>query len=203
MSINEVLHNIQVSLTVPKTRYNKFGGYNYRSAEDIVDAVKALLSKEYVLTLSDEIIMLGNRFYIKAEASLTDGAERIAAYGYAREPQEQKGMGESQITGAASSYARKYALNGLFAIDDGVDADSQNDHKVTKVANPDQKLDLAKKKASQIISEYRASKDLNSLVEVQAKYHNELRALSDRYLNIFDEVNKVGLEVIGGFNDKL
>ena len=132
-SINDILHDIQVKLSVPKNRYNKFGNYNYRNAEDIVDAVKLLLPVGVTLVISDEMVVLGDRFYIKAIATISIKNASFSSAGWAREPQEQKGMSESQITGAASSYARKYALNGLFAIDDGVDADSQdNAPKVAK-----------------------------------------------------------------------
>lgn len=125
------LIDIQFALNVPKNRTNKFGGYNYRSAEDILKAAKPLL-KEHgcVLNISDEIREVGGRFYIEATATLINSAgEMISAKGCAREGETKKGMDEAQITGAVSSYARKYALNGLFAIDDGIDADSLNTSK--------------------------------------------------------------------------
>lgn len=121
--LNEILHDIQVNLSVPKGRYNSFAKYYYRSAEDIIDAVKKLLPEGIILIVTDEVIVLGNRFYVKAEATVQDNEHKIKALGWAREPEEKKGSDASQITGSASSYARKYALNGLFAIDDGVDAD--------------------------------------------------------------------------------
>ncbi len=124
--IQEILHRLQVGISVPKNRYNSFGRYHYRSAEDIVDAIKKLLPSKTTLTLSDKVVKFGERYYVKATARLTLGKEHIIAEGWAREPDEKKGMDSSQITGTASSYARKYALNGLFAIDDGVDSDSQN-----------------------------------------------------------------------------
>jgi len=123
------ISKIQSRLKAPKGQENKFGKYKYRSCEDIVEAVKPLLDEyDYHLNISDEMIMLGDRFYVKATASvMTDKRDIIeAATGYAREPLDRKGMDESQITGAASSYARKYALNGLFAIDDTKDADSMD-----------------------------------------------------------------------------
>lgn len=125
------LIDIQFALNVPKNRTNKFGGYNYRSAEDILKAAKPLL-KEHgcILNISDEIREIGGRFYIEATATLINSAgEMISAKGCAREEETKKGMDEAQITGAVSSYARKYALNGLFAIDDGIDADSLNTSK--------------------------------------------------------------------------
>lgn len=121
---------IQSALKAPKNQYNKFGGYKYRSCEDILEAVKPLLAEEKsVLTLSDDMIMLGNRFYIKATATIKNstGGE-VSTTSYARETEARKGMDDSQITGSTSSYARKYALNGLFLIDDTKDADATNNH---------------------------------------------------------------------------
>lgn len=119
------LINIQKELKAPKGQLNKFGGYKYRSCEYILEAVKPLCAKEGVqLTVSDEIVMIGDRYYIKATASVTDGTETVTVNAFAREAETKKGMDESQITGATSSYARKYALNGLFCIDDTKDADT-------------------------------------------------------------------------------
>ena len=119
------LKAIQGRLKVPKNQLNKFGGYNYRSLEDIMEAVKPLLLDEgAVITVSDSIEMVGDRYYVKALAMLHLGDEQLSVSAYAREPLSRKGMDESQITGAASSYARKYAMNGLLAIDDTKDADT-------------------------------------------------------------------------------
>jgi len=122
------LISIQMELKAPKNQYNKFGGYHYRSAEDILEALKPLLSKYgCVLTLSDEIVSIGNRFYVCSFAMLKNSnGEQITVKAYAREEEQKKGMDGSQITGASSSYARKYALNGLFLIDDTKDADATN-----------------------------------------------------------------------------
>lgn len=123
------LVEVQAALKAPKGQYNSFGGYKYRSCEDILEAVKPLLKENGLqLTLTDEPVEVGGRIYIKATAAVTDGQAIVKAEGYAREPKEKKGMDESQITGTASSYARKYALNGLFLIDDTKDADATNDH---------------------------------------------------------------------------
>lgn len=127
MSLLEKLLAVQMELKAPKNQRNSFGGYNYRSCEDILEAVKPLCMKhECVLTISDDIIEIGGRVYVKAIATLTDidGQTKIANTAFAREPAEKKGSDASQITGAASSYARKYALNGLFCIDDQKDADT-------------------------------------------------------------------------------
>jgi len=116
---------IQAKLIAPKSKYNSFGKYNYRSCEDIVEAAKPLLHDYgYFLIMCDDIVQLGERFYVKATASIFEGDKHIAsAHAFARESFDKKGMDDAQITGSASSYARKYALNGLFAIDDNEDAD--------------------------------------------------------------------------------
>ncbi len=117
---------IQSTLNAPKGQFNKFGNYKYRSCEDILAAVKPLLNKfGCTLTLSDDVVTVGNRIYIKATATLANASgEREVTTAYAREEETKKGMDASQVTGAASSYARKYALNGLLAIDDTRDADA-------------------------------------------------------------------------------
>lgn len=126
----KTLQAIQHELKAPKGQENKFGGYKYRSCEDIMEAVKPLLDKNNAsLVVSDDIVMIGDRFYIKAIATLLDSESgNIIAQtsAFAREPITKKGMDDSQITGAASSYARKYALNGLFCIDDTKDADTMD-----------------------------------------------------------------------------
>ncbi len=120
---------IQSELKAPKSQFNKFGGYKYRKAEDILEAVKPLLNKQKcTLTITDDIVMVGNRIYVKATATIkNEKGEFETTTGWAREEETKKGMDGSQITGASSSYARKYALNGLFAIDDNADSDTTND----------------------------------------------------------------------------
>lgn len=132
--ITKKLSKIQKELKAPKNQYNSFGGYNYRSCEDIMMAVKPLLDG-CVLTLTDEIVSIDGRFYVKATAKLEDGDEEISVSAYAREAETKTKMDVSQITGASSSYARKYALNGLFLIDDVKDADSTNTHGVEAKLN--------------------------------------------------------------------
>jgi len=137
MSLVEKIIKVQSTLKAPKNQRNNFGNYNYRSCEDILEAVKPLLAENgLILTISDEMVMLGNRFYVKAEATITDGENKITNSAYAREEETKKGMDASQITGAASSYARKYALNGLFCIDDTKDADATNDHGKSERVTP-------------------------------------------------------------------
>ena len=121
---------IQAELKAPKGQFNNFGKYKYRSCEDIVEAVKPVLASHGCwLNITDEVVAVGDRIYVKASAAVFDGDVLVAsASAFAREPITKKGMDESQITGAASSYSRKYALNGLFAIDDTKDPDATNTH---------------------------------------------------------------------------
>ena len=131
LNIHSKLKGIQSSLKAPKGQTNKFGGYAYRSAEDILTAVKPLLAEwGCSLTITDSIIEVSGRIYVKALATLldNDSDNAIPVAGFAREADAKKGMDEAQITGSASSYARKYALNGLFAIDDTKDPDATNKH---------------------------------------------------------------------------
>ena len=145
MNIYEKLSNIQNELKAPKGQYNKFGGYKYRSCEDILEAVKPICKKYgTVLVLSDTLVNIGERYYIQATARLTDIEKPsemedtcISNTAYAREEETKKGMDGSQITGTASSYARKYALNGLFNIDDTKDADTDE---FTKQQQEEEKL---------------------------------------------------------------
>lgn len=135
-NIYSKLIEVQEELKAPKGQYNNFGRYNYRSAEDILEAVKPLLHKQGLLqVITDDVISVGERIYIKATASIYDSvsSETISNSAFARESETKKGMDDSQITGTASSYARKYALNGLYAIDDTKDADS-NEYNAQKQA---------------------------------------------------------------------
>lgn len=140
MNIYEKLSKIQVEMKCNKGQYNKFGNFYYRSCEDIQEAVKPYLKElKCSLMLSDEIVLIGDRYYIKATATLIDAenGEKISNVAYAREELEKKGMDVAQITGATSSYARKYALNGLFCLDDVKDPDSQknDDDSKNKTSN--------------------------------------------------------------------
>lgn len=133
MSIYETLSNIQVELKAPKNLYNSFGKYKYRNAESILEAAKPLCAKHgCTLTVSDEVILIGSRYYIKATATVQDKDGNAASTtALAREDETKKGMDGAQITGTASSYARKYALNGLFCIDDTKDPDIDEYHNQT------------------------------------------------------------------------
>lgn len=179
--INIKLMNIQQELKAPKGQYNDFGKYAYRSCEDILEAVKPLLKKEkVVLTISDEIQYIGNRYYIKATATLidTESEATISNSAYAREEETKKGMDGSQITGASSSYARKYALNGLFGIDDNKDSDTTN------IQNKEEKEDKkASPKQIELIQKYYQGENLTKLLEV-----NNLEKLEDMSINKASEI---------------
>lgn len=135
--ITETLSAIQTELSAPKGQFNNFGGYAYRSCEDILEALKPLLKKyKACVTISDDIVMVGDRVYVKATATLTSAEESITATAFAREAEDKKGMDSAQVTGSTSSYARKYALNGLFAIDDNKDLDDQQGNPPTPSKTP-------------------------------------------------------------------
>ena len=133
MSVYKELARIQAELKAPKNQYNSFGKYKYRSCEDILSGFKEVAGG-CSLVLQDEIVAVADRIYVKATATLSFNGESVSASSFAREPKDKKGMDDSQITGGTSSYARKYALNGLFAIDDSKDADSNEHHQ--QASNP-------------------------------------------------------------------
>lgn len=163
--MEDILVNIQHELKAPKNQRNSFGGYNYRSSEDILEAVKPILFKYGVaIIIEDEIVAVGNRIYVKATAKLKNGQDIIGqAIAYAREPETKKGMDEAQITGATSSYARKYALNGLFAIDDTKDADTMDNR------NLPEKKPVQQIEKPNYFEEYKKNiLDANSLEKVDA-----------------------------------
>ena len=158
--IYAALMAVQAELKAPKGQHNSFGKYDYRSAEDIIEAVKPLLKENGLfLTMSDDIVQIGDRYYVKATVSVTDivTGESVQTSALAREAAQKKGMDESQVTGTASSYARKYALNGLFAIDDTKDADTDQYKQQTnqtaqngagrarKLKAPDEEMNKAKR----------------------------------------------------------
>lgn len=140
------LIELRSELSVPKGQKNTFGNYNYRSCEDILEAIKPLLKKYGLfLQLSDEVVMIGERYYIKASVAIREPeGDATISVGYAREASIKKGMDEAQITGSASSYARKYALNAMFLIDDTKDADTDEQHKQTN--KPEKKAPAKKEK---------------------------------------------------------
>jgi len=177
---------VQTELKAPKGQYNSFGKYKYRSCEDILEGVKPLL-KEYklVLLINDEIVQIGERYYVKATAQITDGVETISATAYAREPEIKKGMDESQITGATSSYARKYALNGLLAIDDSKDADTM-DNSQNQTSNITYNWQTLKARA---IQGGVTEDSLKSYLKNELKVKNTDEMTRDHYQKAFDWVN--------------
>ena len=174
MTIYEKLNKIQTELKAPKGQFNEFGKYKYRSCEDIVESVKPLLAEHgLVLLISDEIVNIGERFYVKATVELTDGEAIIRNTAYAREDDSKKGMDGSQVTGASSSYARKYCLNGLLAIDDTKDADATNTHGKETEPKPEPKIE---QKTMEAITELitLSESDLDKLLK-----HYKVKSLSD------------------------
>lgn len=178
------LIDVQGKLKAPKGQYNNFGKYKYRSCEDILEAVKPLLvERGLLLTIKDEVLMVGERYYIRAIAAITDGTNSIEAVAFAREEETKKGMDSSQVTGAASSYARKYALNGLFCIDDNKDSDTTNHGEKSaqtgaKQADENPLLDMA-------MSDARNAPNLRTLQEVwnnypELKSHPRFQEAKDR-----------------------
>ena len=179
MGIYDKLFNIQQKLNAPKNQRNNFGNYNYRSCEDILEAVKPLLNEnKCVLKLSDEIIHTGERYHVKAIAILTDveTGEKESADGWAREEESKKGMDGSQITGASSSYARKYALNGLFCIDDNKDSDSTNTHE--KVKSSDTNLSTAQIKRLYTLAKIAGYDKAKIEQMISTKYKKDIKALT-------------------------
>jgi len=183
MNIYEKLMMIQNELKAPKNQRNNFGNYNYRSAEDILEAVKPLNQKyKCVLILSDSIVVKENRFYIEAVATLVDAEEEnavIFARAYAREEEVKKGMDSSQVTGSCSSYARKYALNGLYNIDDNKDADTDEQTAIVQEAKKKEAKTKAEeaKKADPVIS----SDKLEILIKTIAGKQTTVGAVEKRY----------------------
>lgn len=180
------LIEIQAELKAPKTQFNKFGNYAYRNAEDILEAVKPLLKKYgSYLTLSDEIQQVGERYYIKSTATIVTPSGTTSTTAFAREEETKKGMDGSQITGTSSSYARKYALNALFLIDDTKDSDTTNTHdKSDKNAKTGQKevfdINTYKEQLSlldsrEAINEFwKQNKDLQSNIDFRQIFKNRL-----------------------------
>ena len=174
MKLHEKLLAIQTKLKAPKGQYNKFGNFNYRSAEDILEAVKPLNAEQGVLlTITDEIKEVGGRVYVVATATVSDGTDELKVSAFAREPENKKGMDESQITGATSSYARKYALNGLYAIDDNKDADT-DEHKQQDNAPKKQQTQKQQQKQQQQQAKEPTEQELHEIVE---KYVRDIEAL--------------------------
>ena len=170
---NEILSLIQKELKAPKNQRNNFGRYNYRSCEDILEGLKVVLPKDCSIVLSDEIELIGDRHYVKSIATLETPHGSLSATGYARESETKKGMDLAQITGATSSYARKYALNGLFAIDDSKDVDS-NEHREEVINTP-----VVEKPKSTSTAPAKASKEVVELKKTVEKSIKNAKTLDD------------------------
>ena len=167
MNIQQKLLKVQSELKAPKNQFNAFGKYKYRSCEDILEALKPiLLEHELTLTISDEMIVLGDRFYLKANAVISDGSEKIINSAFAREPEDKKGADASQITGMASSYARKYALNGLFLIDDTKDADTMDNSEQPKAKREEKQEEQPFRLDPKIIEQFNAVDSVEGLKAV-------------------------------------
>lgn len=180
MKLHEKLLAIQTKLKAPKGQYNSFGKYSYRSAEDILEAVKPLNAEQgLLLTITDEIKEVGGRIYVVTTATVSDGTDELKVSAFAREPENKKGMDESQITGATSSYARKYALNGLYAIDDNKDADT-DEHK--------QQQENAPKKQQQQKQQPTKESTEKELHEIVEKYVRNIEALGVERAQVVDYV---------------
>lgn len=178
MNIREKLMAIQTELKAPKGQYNSYGKYNYRSCEDILEALKPLLKAHNCsLVISDDIEQIGDRYYIKATATLLDneGEDKIQNKAFARESLDTKGMNDSQITGTASSYARKYCLNGLFLIDDTKDADTD------EYKNQQEKKDVKSRNAtdSQIKLMQKICDDNNLEFDIETARKMSIKEASD------------------------
>lgn len=185
MTFQEKVVAVQSELKAPKGQYNSFGKYNYRSCEDILEGVKPLLNKYGLyLKISDAVEMIGDRYYIKATATLSDADNCISTSAYARESLDKKGMDSSQVTGATSSYARKYALNGLLAIDDTKDADSVEDKPLPQ--NTAYNWKTLKARATQGGVTEDALKDY---LKNELKVKNTDEMTRDHYSKAFDWVN--------------
>lgn len=180
-NITQKLIKVQSELKAPKGQHNDFGSYYYRSAEDILEAVKPLLSEQGLLmTITDIIEQIGERYYIQAKVILTDGEDTVEVTGYARESLNKKGMDDSQITGTASSYARKYAMNGLFLIDDTKDSDSNENR--TERENRAKKADVEAEREKQA-----------KIAKLNTQFENGLKAAKEKGapMELLTEWNKL------------
>jgi hypothetical protein len=165
MNAKNDLAIIQAEVQAPKNKFNSFGKYAYRSAENIIEAVKPIINpKGYHLILSDEMVIIGERYYIKATATISNGEQSYSATSYAREPEEKKGMDSAQISGTTGSYSRKYALNGLFALDDNKDSDATSTETKPNVVVAE--ISLNKDEETELINSLNACTELGHVKEL-------------------------------------
>jgi hypothetical protein len=199
-TLHQKLTAIQAELKVPKDEYNNFGGYKFRNLEGIEEKVKPLLKKyELILTFCDDLVEIGGRVYIKATATLTDGQTAFEVSAFAREAVAKKGMDEAQITGSASSYARKYAAAGLFLIDDTKDADSQDNTKHVVSDTPKTQLNSAlagaKKQLNDMFDNYGYDNTMKKTVFIN-------KVLDKKTVDTVDEADQLMAELttVGEYN---
>ena len=189
------LVEVQSKLKAPKSQFNKFGNYAYRNCEDILEALKPLLNEvKAIINISDDVVLVGERYYIKATVKFicAETGEIIEASAMAREEENKKGMDSSQLTGSTSSYARKYALNGLFAIDDTKDSDATNTHNkdTSKASNNNEVISEAQVKRLFVLAK---GKDTDKVKSVVDKYgfKSSKDITKDKYNSICEEIEKI------------
>ena len=189
------LVEVQSKLKAPKSQFNKFGNYAYRNCEDILEALKPLLNEvKAIINISDDVVLVGERYYIKATVRFicAETGEIIEASAMAREEENKKGMDSSQLTGSTSSYARKYALNGLFAIDDTKDSDTTNTHNkdTSKASNNNEVISEAQVKRLFVLAK---GKDTDKVKSVVDKYgfKSSKDITKDKYNSICEEIEKI------------
>ena len=177
-------NNVVLNLKAPKNQRNAFGGFNYRSCEDIQEGVKKAIKElkydDIISYCSDEVVVVGARYYVKATACFTDGENTITAYGYAREPEARTKMDEAQVTGSSSSYARKYALNGLYSIDDtSNEIDARDNTKNPNAKSFDYKTAIANcKSKEELMSIWNAHPELQKVADFTATLTNKKNELN-------------------------
>jgi len=192
----EKLNRLRTGVHVPKSQYNKFGGYKYRSLEDILAATKDALAKEgLLLTISDEIVNVDGWRYVKATATVTDGEHSAVFTGWAREQETRKGMDAAQITGAASSYARKYALNAAFVLDDVADPDAQKPPATQKSQAP--RKPAAQLPVLDLDKNEQAAAALDAFIEKGLSSAQILRKFASKY-QIDEKTQQYIQQVAGG-----
>ena len=203
------LCKIQRELKAPKNQKNSFGGYNYRSCEDILEAVKPLLAAEgIVLTITDNIEMIGGRYYVKATATVTDGEKSISTTAFAREAEGRKGMDESQVTGSSSSYARKYALNGLFCIDDTKDADTMKPIEdkpapKAKAKKADSRADYMAKIKTAMQSQHISAEDGKAICRLKFGANSTADLNDSELKDLAENIVNYAVELMGTDDEKL
>lgn len=190
----EKLIKIQSELKAPKSNYNGFGKFRYRSCEDILEAVKPLLAREKcMLTMTDEVVAITDKVYIKATATIIDLDNKVhcSTSAYARESENKKGMDESQMTGTASSYARKYALNGLFLIDDTKDVDTNEFQQTKQKAEQKSKKKTETGKEEWRVKVLKLAKEKGiTAIDLAKKYKLNNSTSAERFKEIYEELKK-------------